>query len=517
MASVMLSGANNVEDTFDENLQVAGPEPKRAAKAKAKGKAKAKAKAGGRAEYGQGPNKKQPLGTCICPSCTYPKYPGSRFCSLGEHKRAWDNMLYQAKTRKDVTPAQREAFHESLKNDEFAGKEVEAFALDNPPELRRKSLLDFARFERIRGTRTLTADDAGDVPMTEAAFLKHCENVLGLNAEEASEYWKELYGNKSVQRDFGGFKGREQLWVPAHHMRRRTKEHYVDQRVVEGSENMKAPSLEQRDMLRRHLARQDTSFNDEHFEFDDRTDLVTPKKRRAGSGSEAPLDDDQTPEKVINLVRERTVLHRQVDAAIRKLTTDLKKQNNLCVTCKDAFLQHPPELKTCDRGLMSFARLLQFRQEVGVRLLGSPGDMLQLVPDAVAADSEAQATPAPATPATTTSSFDAAAAQTQMEEKIKVPFGEWLKCERVAQLKFWPGEAGALMSLPDLTDMLEEILQVQEPEVFLALKNKWLEADKALQAIPKAMKSAADDLSKHMRLKVSEAARDKKRHLASSG
>ena len=52
--------------------------------------------------------KKAPVSTCIVPGCCYPKYPGSRFCSLGEHKKSFDNMTYQRRTRKDISEAQKQ-------------------------------------------------------------------------------------------------------------------------------------------------------------------------------------------------------------------------------------------------------------------------------------------------------------------------------------------------------------------------------------------------------------------------
>ena len=126
------------------------------------------------------------------PGCLAPKYPGSRFCSLNDHKRSWDNMCYQRRSRRDITDSQRQSFDESMKQEDVAGREVLIFHRDNPPECGKKSLIDFVRFERIRGVRNSLKDSDGDVPMTERQFYKHCENVLGLTEEEMTEFWKEL-------------------------------------------------------------------------------------------------------------------------------------------------------------------------------------------------------------------------------------------------------------------------------------------------------------------------------------
>ena len=47
--------------------------------------------------------------------------------------------------------------------------------------------MDFAKFERQRGIRVSGKESLGDVPMTLRAFKKHCQNVLGLEDQEATE------------------------------------------------------------------------------------------------------------------------------------------------------------------------------------------------------------------------------------------------------------------------------------------------------------------------------------------
>ena len=212
------------------------------AKAKAKGKAKAKAGAGGLV-------KRSPGSSCICPGCPFPKYAGSRFCATADHKKGWDNMLYQRKNRKDITDEDRKNFDESMKDDGVAGKAVLEFSRDNPPEMKRKGLVDFARFERVKGHRLSSKTSAGNVPMTEKAFYKHCENVLCLSEEEASEFWLEFDSDKSLQRDNGGFRGAERLWLPLHEMQSKERDHFVENRAVEGSGDIKAPSTEDRKIL----------------------------------------------------------------------------------------------------------------------------------------------------------------------------------------------------------------------------------------------------------------------------
>lgn len=221
--------------------------PKAKAKSKAKAKTKSKAEKSTKTKGAGG--KKEPVTSCICPNCPFPKYPGSRFCAANDHKRAWDNMVYQRRSRKNITEEEKKAFDDAMKDDSYAGKAVDTFARDNPPEMRKKGLVDFTQFLRITGERVGRKDSRGEVPMTERAFYKHCENILGLDDEESKEMWREYDQDPQIERDSKGFRGALRLWIPAHEVKSNEREHYVDNRVVEGSDTIKAPSLEDRKIL----------------------------------------------------------------------------------------------------------------------------------------------------------------------------------------------------------------------------------------------------------------------------
>ena len=105
-----------------------------------------------------------------------------------------------------------------------AGRAVEAFARDNPPEMKKKGLVDFAQFLRIVGQRVGKRDTSGDVPMTERAFYKHCENVWGLSESEAAELWRDYDSDPQTERDSKGFHGALRLWIPAHEIKTRERE-----------------------------------------------------------------------------------------------------------------------------------------------------------------------------------------------------------------------------------------------------------------------------------------------------
>ena len=108
-----------------------------------------------------------------------------------------------------------------MKDDMAAGRAVEAFARDNPPEMKKKGLVDFAQFLRIVGQRVGKRDTSGDVPMTERAFYKHCENVWGLSESEAAELWRDY--DPQAERDSKGFHGALRLWIPAHEIKTRER------------------------------------------------------------------------------------------------------------------------------------------------------------------------------------------------------------------------------------------------------------------------------------------------------
>ena len=183
------SGVGDVSNLMKKTPAAETDEATTGQPASGKGRGRGRGR-GGRGEGRQAKGKEAksgPQSLCICPGCVFVKYPGSRFCAEGEHKKACDNILYQRRSRKDISEAQRQAFDLEMASDQKAGEEVAMFARDNPPSMRRKSLVDFAKFERRRGVRASAKDSLGDVAMTKRAFMKHCTNTLGLEDTEAGE------------------------------------------------------------------------------------------------------------------------------------------------------------------------------------------------------------------------------------------------------------------------------------------------------------------------------------------
>ena len=341
---------------------------------------------------------------------------------------------------------------------------------------------------------------------------------MGLTDEEMTEWWKELYADSTVKRDNKGFRGAEQLWINAHIMRLREKENYVDARAVEFSGDIKAPTVEQREMLQRHVARQDDGFQDEHFAMTAHQlqDLqqgpqgppqTTPKKSKSGKTAE---DDAITPEKVINLTRERPSLSAVIERGVRKLETDLKKSFAHAGDLKPKYDDHPEELKNSDRILVTFCKTAQQRQELVARILGQPADICQLVPDL--SGNVAGAAAAPGTPAgDATGDAAKAIVEQELAKKKAMSFAVYMEQEQVHAQKFWQGDMSSVATIQSLRELIDAVMTAQSSETFLKHKQHWEQCNKVLTEISKGLKIAADDVYKHLKAKVAEQTRDKKR------
>ena len=183
----------------------------------------------------------------------------------------------------------------------------------------------------------------------------------------------------------------------------------------------------------------------------------------------------------------------------------------------EAYQVHPAELKSSDRALLSFARTLQFRHEAGCRCQGQPSDILQMAPDALthaAGPSESGSGEAglvaPSSPGTMMTGQDGVK-QDDLEARRKMSFEDFLKEPRTAKNQFWEGDVTDLVTLDSIVALQDSTISVSDPVGFLKIKAQWQAAQKVLTSVPKFIKQAADDLTKHMKLKIAAANRDKKR------
>ena len=226
-----------------------------------------------------------------------------------------------------------------------------------------------------------------------------------------------------------------------------------------------------------------------------------------------PSEDTEVPEKPVNLSRERPILHRSAEAGVRKIQSDLQKSLQCATAAVTAWRTHPDELKATDRALLSFCRVLQFRLELGQRCLGNASEIVQLVPDNLLCSGD--------TPAESKADLQSSACPSEAltnneaalnDARRKVSFENFMKETRTEKQKFWEGDLSATMPVTDLNStVIDKILEAQDAGQFLALKKQWTTSQVCYLALCKGMKQSADDLVKHMKVRVAESAREKKR------
>ena len=158
-------------------------------------------------------------------------------------------MTYQMRARA-LTEEQKAASDQLMSSDADAGREVEEFAKNNPPEMKKRAWSISPSSSGIIGQRVGQYLQAGRRPFTEKAFLKHCELVLGLTDEEDEEEFKVHVNNKSLKRDNLGHKGAERIWIHAHDLDLDERGRYVDNQILEGSDWIRAPMDADRKMMK---------------------------------------------------------------------------------------------------------------------------------------------------------------------------------------------------------------------------------------------------------------------------
>lgn len=277
------------------------------------------------------------------------------------------------------------------------------------------------------------------------------------------------------------------------------------------------------------MARQDLSFRDEHFQIngDQHGDVAmrTPVKGPSSPGdavNQKPEGEElETPQKPVNITRERPIFHRTADAGLRKIKAELSKSMQAAEAAVVAWRAHPNDLKTSDRALLAFCRVFQFRLEAGHRCSGSPEDIQQLVPDNSLCSGGSTAGSAGGKEGSINDSSCAwtdgmsDADKTKVKEAVdarkQIDFETFLQEGRSKTQKFWDGDHSALVPLGELDALVDKILETSDVTAFLDLKKQWTTAQTCMQTFSKGIKQAADDLVKHMKVKVAENAREKKR------
>jgi hypothetical protein len=281
-------------------------------------------------------------------------------------------------------------------------------------------------------------------------------------------------------------------------------------------------------VLQDHLKRQDLSWDNPHFGMTDaqcsdtlKRPPATPAKGQAASPAE------ETPEKTVNvnLTRERPTLHRSVETGLRKVTAEMDKAINACTLAEKNFKEYPQEMRVNDRALISFLRVMQFRREMVARCTGAVDCIVSLVPDASASQQSQsggnadQSATAPATaPSSPTQSVmtgytgaDGANKKESDEDRKKITFEDFMSEQRTMTQKFWDGHPSDVMPFEQVQTLMENILDTQEPAKFLEFKKQWQSCERAFHQIAKGAKQSADDTMRHMKVRLAESTREKKR------
>ena len=273
-----------------------------------------------------------------------------------------------------------------------------------------------------------------------------------------------------------------------------------------------------------HLRRQDLSFRDEHFRITEQqhadVSAKTPMKGTTAPVKVEQVDELETPEKPVNLTRERPLFHRQAEGGFKKIKTDMQKSVQIALAAVAAWRNHPNDLKVEDRSLLAFCRVLQFRLETGFRCLDQPGDIVQLVPDSSicsgGATAESQVQPGGGGESSAVASTGLAGEDQKTKDsenyRKTLSFEGFLDEVRTRQQKFWKDDVKSIAPLSEVSSVvIDAILDCQDTAKFLELKKAWSQLQPTLTEICKGIKQSADDAVKHMKVKVAESVREKKR------
>ena len=320
-------------------------------------------------------------------------------------------------------------------------------------------------------------------------------------------YWLEFYNNANIARDHEGFRGAEQLWIPSHQMRLRAREHFSQCDVTEGSDQLRAPTMDQRASLFKHLGRQDVSFGEDIFAMTDeakndlKTRLGSGKDSSAAGSSTEPVLETPPKTRNVNLTREPPALQRNMEMGIKKLQGEIKKQLALMEAAKAKWAEQPAALRATDRAGLSFIRTYEFRHELVARLGGFESEIVHLVPDSVRVPPDGQNPPSPQSAITGVTAESIAKAD---DARRKIAFKDFLLEDQTSERKFWDGELIELLSIDELRDLMNKVLDVKCADQFLQIKSSWQAAEKAIVTCCKGLKTSFDDLTKHLKAVLSD-------------
>ena len=204
--------------------------------------------------------------------------------------------------------------------------------------------------------------------MTQTAFFKFCETSLGLTDLESKDWWKDMLSNPQVERDNGGFKGRQQLWVPVGKKRSRGSESGVQDEVQEGGNQLKGATPHDVKVLKDHTKNLDASFADELFVL---------RACGSGTGSCPPSEDaegegavDKKP-RTLKPERDAPRFHKAMQSAMEKLQKAREKSTCASDAAVKVLHEIPEDDKQKDKALNSYTSTLQLHAQIFMKFEGN--------------------------------------------------------------------------------------------------------------------------------------------------
>ena len=341
--------------TMDDFDVVQSPQPK----SKGRGKAGAKAK-------------KTSDKSCLVPDCEEKVVNQKVWCS--GHACSWTGLCFQCEEQGGEQLERLKLLKEKGMEKE-KGEAVGAYSLKNPPhrKYKKRQLFDIVAYSKKKWASTQIAHNDNERPMTKEAFRAYCTNELGLEPGEMEAWWKELDEDPRTERDNGGFRGREQLWIPLGQERQRSRLRGVTDEVQEKSKDMKGYTEEDVQVLTDHALRQKTKITDEYLTSGFCEERQAVLKRSAakaeldkpeGDSQSQPSKKQRIRRKGFDADRDTAKYHASMKEDLERLSKKIVLLNGSYEKALEEIQKTPDSVVMADLPLAGYLRKLQFRYQV---------------------------------------------------------------------------------------------------------------------------------------------------------
>ena len=314
---------------------------------------------------------------CIVPECECARAANSKFCK--PHHGSWNAMELQHEDEDE----EAQAILAELKargNEEDRGRAVFNFCLVNPADQKyvKKRFFELIQYHKTCFTATQRTDKQGEKPMTQAAFFKYCDSELGLTPDEMKSWWEELHDDPRTERDNGGFRGREQLWIPLGASRSRDRIKGITDSVTESSGVQKKFKKKDRDLFLDHLGKQRTSLADAFINDPAEQLRKGLKRKQAGKDGEegegAKSEVAQPPrkrKKTFDADNDGPKYFQEMQTALEKVDYKFILMEKAYSKAFEELQKVPEDAKVRDPAMLGYVRKFQFRHQLAMKFKGS--------------------------------------------------------------------------------------------------------------------------------------------------